>query len=352
MVPTYQLMGKSAVVAGGSGLVGSFLLRELLSDPAYSKVVALVRRGLPLAHRKLEQISVDFDALPALPKVDEAFCCLGTTRAKAGSAVAFRKIDLDAVAAFARAAGAAGAKQFFLVSSSGANKNSWFLYPRTKGQAERAVAGLAYVGVHVFRPSLLLGERAERRRGERLAQVLLGPFQPLFVGPLRRFAPIAAETVARALVRRAAAAPPGFHVLENERIFSEASEAKAPDEFASLGPMTAKSPITTHVLDTARGLPAMGVPARLEHRVAPDAWKLIGKGTTDHDGRVGDFLPQDWPLENGVYRLTFDTGAYFKSLGSKSFYPVVAVTFEVVDKRHHHVPLLLSPFGYSTYRGS
>lgn len=96
----------------------------------------------------------------------------------------------------------------------------------------------------------------------------------------------------------------------------------------------------------------MGVPARLEHRASPDAWKLIGKGVTDMDGRIFDLLPSDWPLENGVYRMVFDTAAYFKTTGSKTFYPVVEVVFEVTDKRHHHVPLLLSPFGYSTYRGS
>ena len=70
------------------------------------------------------------------------------------------------------------------------------------------------------------------------------------------------------------------------------------------------------------------------------------------DGRIFDLLPSDWPLENGVYRMVFDTAAYFKTTGSKTFYPVVEVVFEVTDKRHHHVPLLLSPFGYSTYRGS
>lgn len=116
--------------------------------------------------------------------------------------------------------------------------------------------------------------------------------------------------------------------------------------------MAGKSPITTHVLDTARGLPAMGVPARLEQQTSPNAWKLIGKGMTDSDGRIADLLPVDWPLENGVYRIVFDTAAYFKTTGAASFYPFVDVTFAVSDKRHHHVPLLLSPFGYSTYRGS
>ena len=117
--------------------------------------------------------------------------------------------------------------------------------------------------------------------------------------------------------------------------------------------MGGMSPITTHVLDTARGVPAMGVPVRLEARNAPDRWDLIGHGTTDTDGRVADLLPEKFPVEKGVYRMIFDTAAYFKTVGVKdSFYPSVTVVFEVRDQRHHHVPLLLSPFGYSTYRGS
>ena len=112
------------------------------------------------------------------------------------------------------------------------------------------------------------------------------------------------------------------------------------------------SPITTHVLDTARGVPAMGVPVRLEFSKSPDHWDLIGKGKTNQDGRAADLLPEKYPLEKGVYRLVFETDVYFKTLRVETFYPCVEVVFEVKDKRHHHVPLLLSPFGYSTYRGS
>lgn len=116
--------------------------------------------------------------------------------------------------------------------------------------------------------------------------------------------------------------------------------------------MTGRSPITTHVLDTARGEPAMGVPVRLEKQLAGGSWRLIGKGTTDPDGRCAGLLPPEYPVDDGVYRLSFDTGAYFKLLKKDAFYPFVEVSFQVRDRRHHHVPLLLSPFGYSTYRGS
>jgi len=111
------------------------------------------------------------------------------------------------------------------------------------------------------------------------------------------------------------------------------------------------STITTHVLDTSRGRPAAGVPIVLDFRSGTGAWQERGRGMTDADGRLRDLLKD--PLEAGVYRLTFDTAAYFEALGAPAFYPVVAVVFEVTSPaQHHHVPLLLSPFGYSTYRGS
>lgn len=109
--------------------------------------------------------------------------------------------------------------------------------------------------------------------------------------------------------------------------------------------------ITTHVLDTALGRPAAGVQVLLELQVA-DGWVRLGSGATDGDGRLRD-LPVDADRRAGIYRLTFDTGGYFSSCGEAGFYPSVAVEFEVADPTsHHHVPLLLSPYGYSTYRGS
>lgn len=113
------------------------------------------------------------------------------------------------------------------------------------------------------------------------------------------------------------------------------------------------SAITTHVLDTARGRPAEGVPVLLEVREAADRWRALGSGRTDRDGRLRDLLPPGHPLAAGQYRLTFDTAVYFSAQGASSFYPSVAVVFAVRDaSEHYHVPLLLSPFGYSTYRGS
>lgn len=112
------------------------------------------------------------------------------------------------------------------------------------------------------------------------------------------------------------------------------------------------SALTTHVLDTSLGRPAAGVAVTLE-RQESGRWLELGRGRTDADGRCRDLLPAGVALQKASYRLTFDSGAYFSGRGVPAFYPSVSVVFEVRDEaQHHHVPLLLSPFGYSTYRGS
>lgn len=111
-----------------------------------------------------------------------------------------------------------------------------------------------------------------------------------------------------------------------------------------------KSPITTHVLDTSLGKPAAGIAVRLE-RLIDGKGEMIGSGVTNADGRIADLV--DGLIDIGRYRITFDTAAYFMERGVAAFFPEVAIIFEITDAtQHHHVPLLLSPFGYSTYRGS
>jgi 5-hydroxyisourate hydrolase len=113
------------------------------------------------------------------------------------------------------------------------------------------------------------------------------------------------------------------------------------------------SAITTHVLDTARGRPAAGVPVILEARDSEGAWTVLGRGFTDADGRLHDLLTPEHKLSKGTYRLTFDAAVYFAAQGTKGFYTEVSVAFAVNEGgAHYHVPLLLSPYGYTTYRGS
>jgi 5-hydroxyisourate hydrolase len=111
--------------------------------------------------------------------------------------------------------------------------------------------------------------------------------------------------------------------------------------------------ITTHVLDIARGKPARGVPVRLERREESGNWLLLGTACTDHGGRCGQLVPDDKVLSAGLYRLAFDTASYFEAEKIDGLYPVVEVTFQVREgESHFHIPLLLSPNGYTTYRGS
>jgi 5-hydroxyisourate hydrolase len=113
------------------------------------------------------------------------------------------------------------------------------------------------------------------------------------------------------------------------------------------------SGISTHVLDTARGKPASDVPVRLEWQEAPDRWRLLASARTDQDGRCGQLLPEGESLRAGNYRLSFDTEHYFASQKIAGLYPLLQIIFAVREgEAHFHIPLLLGPFGYTTYRGS
>jgi uncharacterized protein YbjT (DUF2867 family) len=210
--------GKTALVLGGSGLVGGELLRALLADDRYAKVIALVRRDLPLEDPKLEQVRIDFDAIGEIPAGDDLFSALGTTIGKAESQAAFRKVDFDYVHTVALAARNSGTRQFLLVSSIGAASDSRIFYNRVKGEIEDAVGKIGFDGTQIFRPSILTGNRSENRPAERISIAVMGALSWAMVGPLRRYRPIAAATVARAMVAVATAAPSGFNLFESDAI--------------------------------------------------------------------------------------------------------------------------------------
>lgn len=112
------------------------------------------------------------------------------------------------------------------------------------------------------------------------------------------------------------------------------------------------SQITTHVLDTSKGLPGAGIHISLQKPVGEESWETMYEGITNDDGRIPGFMPEGAVLAAGTYRMLFKTDSYFKSQGVSGFYPFVPVVFQINDEQHYHVPLLLNPFGYSTYRGS
>ena len=216
---------RTALLAGATGLVGSHVLDLLLADDEWTHVVTLGRRTAPIRHDKLEQRILDLGAVEAvsdLPHGDDVFCCLGTTIKQAGSQAAFRRVDHDFVVGLARAGIRAGAKQFLLVSAIGADPESRVFYSRVKGEAEAAVRKLPYRATQLFRPSLLLGQRAEFRLGERIAMLGAPLLSLLLVGRLRRYRPIQAATVARAMVTLAREAPRGPNVFEYDAMVAHA----------------------------------------------------------------------------------------------------------------------------------
>jgi uncharacterized protein YbjT (DUF2867 family) len=218
-------MSRTALVAGASGLVGGQLLQLLLADGAYARVVALGRRQVAARHPKLEQRVVDFgtlDTFSDMPRADDVFCCLGTTIKAAGSQAAFRMVDHDYVLGFARVGRRAGARQLLLVSAIGADPASRIFYSRVKGEVETAVRQLPYEGIQIFRPSFLMGDRADVRLADRVALPLARALAPLLFGPLRRYRPIHAADVARAMVQVAKEAPRGPNVFEYDGIIAAA----------------------------------------------------------------------------------------------------------------------------------
>ncbi len=208
-------MSRTAVVAGATGMVGIRLLRQLATSKDYAEVRVLGRRPPAQTHPKFRFIETDFgdlDPHAAALAVDDVFCCLGTTIRKAGSQPAFERVDYHMVVDLARAARKAGAKRFLVVSAVGASERSPAFYSRVKGRMEQAVSSLPFEAVHIVRPSLLLGERAERRPGERLAQFAAPLLSPLLAGPLAKYRAVDANEVATALMQLAHRADSGVHV--------------------------------------------------------------------------------------------------------------------------------------------
>lgn len=222
------MSGRVVVVAGASGLVGSALARVLVADERVARVVCLVRRAgsAPAAvagHAKLEErVVADFGRAAldaAMPKdVEDAYCCLGTTIKQAGSQEAFYKVDHDAVEAFALSARAAGARRFMVVSAQGADRHSVAFYMRVKGDMEASVARAGFDAVHVARPGMLDGARAEHRAGEKLGLTVLRGVTKLLGGPRFKYAPIRDETVARAMVALAFGDARGVTFSESARL--------------------------------------------------------------------------------------------------------------------------------------
>lgn len=203
-----------ALLAGATGLIGGQLLDLLLKEERYVKVIALSRTPLPLRHPKLENVILQASELEKLGsiKADDVFCCLGTTIKQARTKEAFRKIDFDYPLELANRLKTNGATRFLLVSALGANKNSGIFYNQVKGEAEEAIGKVGFTCYHIFRPSLLMGERKEVRSGEDAAKIFYKIFG--FLIP-NKFKGIASIKVARAMLHFAADHAAGQFIHES-----------------------------------------------------------------------------------------------------------------------------------------
>jgi uncharacterized protein YbjT (DUF2867 family) len=218
---------KTALIAGASGLVGRHCLELLLEEPAYKRVVAIVRTPLRLQNEKLVQQRIDFDELEiagAILTADDVFCCLGSTIRKAGSQDAFRKVDFTYPNKLAALTQHLGASQFLLVSSLGADAHSKIFYNRVKGETEEAIRKISFNGLHIFRPSLLLGQRQEQRPAEQIGAVVMSVLKYALTGSLKRYRAIQARDVAKAMVRVAQMNLMKVNIFESDRIQELASE--------------------------------------------------------------------------------------------------------------------------------
>jgi uncharacterized protein YbjT (DUF2867 family) len=221
---------RTMLLLGASGLVGGHLLRRVSAGASYASVTLLTRRALGLGAGKVKEVVVDFDRAETFGEVavDDVFCCLGTTIKKAGSQAAFRKVDLEAPLAVARAARQAGASRYLIVTAVGASAESGVFYNRVKGEVEAGLRALKFPrGVKIFRPSLIMGDRAERRAAESVAMALMGATRPLFVGGWQRYRAIDADDVAAAMLEAAEDPATDDASYEGARLFEAAARWRA-----------------------------------------------------------------------------------------------------------------------------
>jgi len=234
------------ILIGASGLIGKSLINQLLESNLYREIQSWVRTPSWTPDQKFVEMVLVFDEIPDIPSVDanHIYCCLGTTIRKAKTREAFRKVDVTYVSELARLAERSGIKTFLVISSVGANPKSGNFYLRTKGEMEELVKACSIPSIYILRPSMLLGDRQEKRFGETIWKILSGLFSPFLFGSLGKYRAIRADYVARAMIRCALASKPGIHVLESDEI----------QRLAELGSVVIANPET---LDRHRNVPLM-----------------------------------------------------------------------------------------------
>lgn len=214
-------MSKKAILLGASGLIGHNLLEKLLANDNYREVLSISRKSIDLKHDKLQQLIINFDNLnDYIDQIsgDEVFCCLGSTIKKTPDLNLYRKIDYQYPLDVAQIAFTNGAKHYHLVSAMGADVKSRLFYSRTKGEVERDLQQIPFQSTHIYRPSLLDGERKEERKTENTMIKLMRTINPILIGPLRKYRSIKIEKVATAMLNKANSNETGVHIYASDQI--------------------------------------------------------------------------------------------------------------------------------------
>lgn len=214
---------QTAVVLGATGLIGSHLLDQLLADDSFSTVRILVRKPVTVQHPKLQTVITDFSNYEQYQKNIGSghciFCCIGTTNANVkGDKAAYRKIDFDIPVNAARFGKESGFQQYLIVTALGANSNSRIFYNRLKGEVEEVIATFDYPSLHIFRPSFLLGNRAEQRMGERIFKSIFKAIAFLLPSSMK---PVEASDVAKAMIAAAKKGKAGMNLYYFKEIMQK-----------------------------------------------------------------------------------------------------------------------------------
>ena len=214
-------MAYKAIIAGASGLIGSELLNILLNDDAYNAVTIIVRNSTGIKHHKLTELVIDYDKLDDYAGEitgHAIFSCLGTTKAKTPDQSIYKKIDHDYPVKLAELALKNGIEQFHLVSSLGANKDSSTFYLQLKGETEIDVEKVGVKTVHIYRPSLIVGDRKETRPFEGFIVGLFKVIDPLLFGSLKKYRSISAQTIAMAMFKQSLNTKEGVFIHPSDKI--------------------------------------------------------------------------------------------------------------------------------------
>ena len=217
---------KTAVLLGATGLVGSALLKQLIDDPEYIRIITIVRKPFKINHPKIKQMVVDFNKPESFKdhiKGDVLFSSFGTTLKKAGSKKNQFKIDFTYQYEVAKAASENGIKKYVLVSSAGADPKSSIFYSKIKGELDKEVSNLSFDHITILRPSMLDGDRKEKRTGERIGLKMMNallPYLPFF----KKYRPIRDSIVARAMLNAVGSKNDEYNIYELEQVFELAEK--------------------------------------------------------------------------------------------------------------------------------